>query len=151
MEQTKTYYKEGCHSEFIEYLFSDSPKDKGSIQLESTYVEPGKNIGLHTFEQLLMIFVDGLKYFYGNNEGKVTISELKKEDIEKVNEYFLSMNYKVNLEVFPTMNEYKFKFPNYFKNQENIKTETKLEDFYYEIFNETNCAYRISFASVVGA
>ena len=88
--------------------------------------------------------MDGLKYFYGEN-GKVDINKLEQEDIEKVNEYFLSMNYKVNLEVFPTMNEYKFKFPNYFKNQEHIKSETKLEDFYYEIFNETNCAYRISF------
>ena len=145
MAEKNTDYKEGSHSEFIEYLFSDSPKDKGVIQLESTYIEPGKNIGLHTFEQLLMIFVDGLKYFYGDSEGKVTISELKQEDIEKVNEYFLSMNYNVNLEVFPTMNEYKFKFPNYFKNQEHIKLETKLEDFYYEIFNETNCVYRISF------
>ena len=145
MAEKNTDYKEGSHSEFIEYLFSDSPKDKGVIQLESTYIEPGKNIGLHTFEQLLMIFVDGLKYFYGDSEGKVTISELKQEDIEKVNEYFISMNYKVNLEVFPTMNEYKFKYPNYFKNQGKICKETKLEDFYYEIFNETNCAYRISF------
>tara|TARA_B100000963_G_C22533796_1_gene628803 strand:- start:535 stop:981 length:447 start_codon:yes stop_codon:yes gene_type:complete len=145
MAETKVDYKEGTHSQFIEYLFSDSPKDKGSIQLESSSIEPGKNIGLHIFEQLLMIFVDGLKYFYGNSEGKVTISELKQEDIEKVNEYFLSMNYTVNLEVFPTINEYKFKFPNYFKNQEHIKNETKLEDFYYEIFNESNCAYRISF------
>ena len=137
-------YKEGSHSQFIEYLFSDSPKDKGVIQLESTYIEPGKNIGLHTFEQLLMIFVDGLKYFYGENN-KVDINKLKQGDIEKVNEYFISMNYKVNLEVFPTINEYKFKFPNYFKNQDNIKNETNLEDFYYEIFNENNCAYRISF------
>ena len=141
----KTDYKEGNHSQFIEYLFSDSPKDKGSIQLESNHIEPDKNIGLHTFEQLLMIFVDGLKYFYGNSEGKVTISELKKEDIEKVNEYFISMNYNVNLEVFPTMNEYKFKFPNYFNNQEHITNETNLKDFYYEIFGNNNCAYRISF------
>lgn len=144
MNNSETDYKEGDHSQFIQYLYCSEPRDKGSIQLESTYIEPGKNIGLHTFEQLLMIFVDGLKYFYGEND-KVTISELKKEDIEKVNKYFISMNYKVNLEVFPTMNEYKFKFPNYFKNQENIKSETKLEDFYYEIFDEGNCAYRISF------
>ena len=144
MPEPKTDYKEGSHSQFIEYLFSDSPKDKGVIQLESTYIEPGKNIGLHTFEQLLMIFVDGLKYFYGENN-KVDINKLKQGDIEKVNEYFISMNYKVNLEVFPTINEYKFKFPNYFKSQDNIKNETNLEDFYYEIFNENNCAYRISF------
>ena len=49
MSETKTDYKEGDHSQFIEYLFSDSPKDKGGIQLESTYIEQGKNIGLHTF------------------------------------------------------------------------------------------------------
>ena len=138
-------YKEGSHHEFIEYLFSDSPKERGVIQLESSYIEPDKNIGLHIFEQLLMIFVDGLKYFYGNSEGKVTISELSKENIEKVNEYFISMNYNVKLEVFQTMNEYKFKFPNYFKNQEHIKSETKLKDFYYEIFGDNNCAFRISF------
>ena len=140
----KIDYEEGSHSQFIQYLYSSEPRDKGIIQLESTYIEPGKNIGLHTFEQLLMIFVDGLKYFYGENN-KVDINKLKQEDIEKVNEYFISMNYKVNLEVFPTMNEYKFKFPNYFKNQGHIKKETTLEDFYYEIFNENNCAYRISF------
>ena len=92
-----------------------------------------------------MIFVDGLKYFYGDNNGKVNISELNKEDIEKVNQYFISMNYEVKLEVFKTINEYKFKFPNYFKNQEHIKNDTLLEDFYYEIFNENNCAFRISF------
>ena len=140
-----TEYKEGSHQEFINYLFSDSPKEKGIIVLESPLEEESKNINLHIFEQLLMIFVDGLKYFYGNSEGKVTISELKKEDIDKVNEYFISMNYEVKLEVFETINDYQFKFPNYFKNQEHIKKNTLLEDFYYEIFNETNCAFRISF------
>ncbi len=140
-----TEYKEGSHEEFINYLFSNSPKEKGIIVLESPLEDKNKNINLHIFEQLLMIFVDGLKYFYGNQEGKVTISELNKEDIEKVNQYFISMNYEVKLEVFETINEYKFKFPNYFKNQENIKNDTLLEDFYYEIFNENNCAFRISF------
>ena len=140
-----TEYKEGSHEEFINYLYSNSPKEKGIIVLESPLEDKNKNINLHIFEQLLMIFVDGLKYFYGNQEGKVTISELNKEDIEKVNQYFISMNYEVKLEVFETINEYKFKFPNYFKNQEHIKNDTLLEDFYYEIFNENNCVFRISF------
>ena len=140
-----TEYKEGSHEEFINYLYSNSPKEKGIIVLESPLEDKNKNINLHIFEQLLMIFVDGLKYFYGNQEGKVTISELNKEDIEKVNQYFISMNYEVKLEVFETINEYKFKFPNYFKNQEHIKNDILLEDFYYEIFNENNCAFRISF------
>ena len=143
----ETEYKEGNHNEFIQYLFSDSPKEKGEIELELPLLDPNKNIGLHIFEQLLMIFVDGLKYFYGEN-GKVNINSLKKEDIEKVNEYFISMNYSVKLDYFPTMNEYQFKFPNYFKNQEKITNETQLEDFFYEVFNERNSAFRIYFSKI---
>ena len=143
-----TIFKEGSHDDFIQYLFSDSPKEKGEVVLELPLLDEDKNIGLHIFEQLLMIFVDGLKYFYGENE-KVDISKLTEENIQKVNEYFVSMNYKVKLEVFPTMNDYKFKYPNYFNNQEHIKTETKLEDFYYEIFGDNNCAFRISFENIL--
>lgn len=139
---------EGNHDEFIKYLYSSNPKEKGTIKLELPLEEENKNINLHVFEQLLMIFVDGLKFFYGDSNGKVTISDLTREDIEKVNNYFISMNYKVNLEVFQTIHEYKFKFPNYFKNQEHIKKDTPLKDFYYEIYNNQNCAFRISFELV---
>jgi len=148
---TESEYKEGDHNEFIHYLFSDSPKEKGEISLELPLPEGSekcKNIGLHVFEQLLMIFVDGLKYFYGK-DNKVDINKLTKEDIEKVNEYFVSMNYSVDLKVFETMNDYQFKFPNYFKNQEHIRPETKLEDFYYEVFNNDNKVFRISFNNLL--
>ena len=140
-------YKEGDHVEFIQFLFSDSPKPQGTITLELPLSEPNKNVGLHVFEQLLMIFVDGLKYFFGKDE-KVNLSELTEENIIKVQEYFISMNYSAKVEVFSTMNEYQFKYPNYFKNQEKITNETQLEDFYYEVFNEHNCAYRISFLQI---
>lgn len=141
---TDTVFKEGNHQDFINYLYSNSPKDVGEVKLELPLNIPGKNLGLHEFEQLLMIFVDGLKYFYGENN-KVNIDTLTKENIEKVNEYFISMNYSVHLEVFPTMNDYKFKFPNYFKDQDRITKQVVLDDFYYEIFNKNNCAFRISF------
>ena len=140
-------YKEGSHSDFIEYLFSNEPKDKDSIQLESPHLDPNKNMGLHIFEQLLMIYVDGLKYFFGENQ-KVNINKLSQEDIEKVNQYFISMNYEVNLEVFATMNEYQFKFPNYFKDQQHIQSDTTLNDFYYEIYSENNKVFRISFRNM---
>jgi hypothetical protein len=143
-----TEYKEGDHDDFINYLFSDSPKEKGEVKLELPLNTPDKNLGLHEFEQLLMIFVDGLKYFYGIN-GKVNINNLTKEDVQRVNEYFLSMNYEVNLDVFLTMNEYIFKHPNYFKNQEHITSETELKDYYYEVYGKDNCVFRISFQKLV--
>jgi hypothetical protein len=143
-----TKYKEGDHNDFINYLFTDSPKEKGEVKLELPLNSPDKNLGLHEFEQLLMIFVDGLKYFYGEND-KVAINKLNKEDIQKVNKYFLSMNYEVCLDVFPTMNEYIFKHPNYFKDQKHITRQTELKDFYYEVYGKDNCVFRISFKKLV--
>ena len=143
-----TEYKEGNHDDFINYLFSNSPKDAGEVKLELPLNTPDKNLGLHEFEQLLMIFVDGLKYFYGEN-GKVDINNLTEDDIQKVNKYFLSMNYKVSLEIFPTMNEYIFKHPNYFKDQKHITKDIELKDYYYEVFGKDNCVFRISFQKLV--
>ena len=141
---TDTVFKEGDHQDFITYLFSHSPKEKGEVKLELPMNEPSKNLGLHEFEQLLMILVDGLKYFNGEN-GKVDINKLTKEDIQKVNKYFLSMNYEVYLDIFPTLNEYVFKYPNYFKDQKHITKDTELKDYYYEVYGKDNCVFRISF------
>lgn len=143
-----TEYKEGNHQDFINYLFSDSPKGVGEVKLELPLNIPGKNLGLHEFEQLLMIFVDGLKYFYGEND-KVNIHSLTENDIQRVNSYFLSMNYEVNLEIFPTLNEYIFKHPNYFKNQRHITNDTELKDYYYEVYGKENCVFRISFKNYI--
>ena len=141
---TDTVFKEGDHQDFINYLFSHSPKEKGEVKLELPLNEPGKNLGLHEFEQLLMILVDGLKYFNGEN-GKVDINNLTENDIQKVNSYFLSMNYEVQLDIFPTLNEYVFKYPNYFKDPKHITKDTELKDYYYEVYGKDNCVFRISF------
>ena len=141
---TDTEYKEGDHQDFINYLFSDSPKSVGEVKLELPLNEHDKNLGLHEFEQLLMIFVDGLKYFYGEKD-KVDINNLTENDIKRVNSYFLSMNYEVNVDIFPTMNEYIFKHPNYFKDQQHITNSTELKDYYYEVYGKDNCVFRIYF------
>ena len=68
-----------------------------------------KNIHLHIYEQLLQIFVDGLKYFYSNGEGKVDVTKLSIDDITKIQKYFESMNFLSKVDVFELMN-YEFKF-----------------------------------------
>ena len=145
MDSTNVDYKEGQHSDFIEYLFSSEPKEKGSIQLELPLDSTSKNKYHHIFEQLLMIFVDGLKYFYGNSEGKVNIQELQKKDIDLISTYFESFNFKVHVSIFPTIHEYEFKYPNYLKEPDKIKDTTQLMDFFYEIFCDHNIVYRIQF------
>lgn len=139
-------YYEGNHEDFIKYLFSNPPKQKGEIKLELPNYDKDKNDNLHLFEQLLMIFVDGLKFFYSDENNKVSISKLNKEDLYKINQYFNSINYEIKLEIFNSINEYQFKFPNYFNNQDKINSDTKLEDFFYETYDEVNVSYRISFS-----
>ena len=145
----ETEYKEGNHSEFIQYLFSDSPKDEGVITLELPLSGEGKNIGLHIFEQLLQIFVDGLKYLYGDGsvQGKVDISELTEENMETMKQYFLSIGFHIILDTYDQSN-YVAK-PNVFIDHELIKKDTMLNEFYYEILteneNKVKIIYRISF------
>ncbi len=141
-------YLDGNHQDFIQYLYSSGPKEQGSIQLECPLQDKDKNIGLHIFEQLLMIFTDGLKYFYSNEDGRVNICNLDKDKIDKINLYFQSMNYRAIVEVFQTINDYQFKYPNYFKHQNKINEKTVLKDFYYEMYDDLNVTYRISFESI---
>ena len=146
-----TEYKEGDHSEFIVYLFSSEPKPRNTIVLESPPLDPHKNRGLHIFEQLLMIFVDGLKYFHGNHENKVDVNTLTKEDISKIKLYFESMGYTSHVDIFETVFEYQFKHPNYFKDKSKITPDTQLDDFYYEIFGTNNRVFRVSFSYIGGS
>jgi hypothetical protein len=150
MSEEGTEYKEGSHSEFIRYLFGSSPKPPNTIVLESPINDTSKNPELHIFEQLLMIFVDGLKYFHGDDQGKIDINQIAASDLSIIHEYFHSMGYESMVDVFPTINEYKFRYPDYFKDQDKITESCVLRDFYYEIYGHNNVVFRISFMFKIG-
>ena len=145
----KPIEKEGDGDDFTIFLFSHKPFEKNSIKLELDEPEPGKHIGLHIFEQLLQIFVDGLKYLYGDGslQGKVDISKLTQENIETMKLYFLSIGFHVILDIYDQSN-YIAK-PDVFMNHKLIKEDTMLNEFYYEILtedeNKVKMIYRISF------
>ena len=58
----KPIEKEGDADDFTIFLFSHKPNEPNSIKLELDEPEKNKHIGLHIFQQLLQIYVDGLKY-----------------------------------------------------------------------------------------
>jgi len=130
--------------DFIKYMFDTEPKPKDTIQLECPDIPPNKNTHLHIFEQLLMIYVAGLKHLWADSEGKVDLTELTEDNIGLMKRYFESINYVVNIEVFD-LNTYQFKFPDYFKNQEKITSKTLLTDLFYEAQGQDTNMYRISF------
>ena len=100
MENSDTEYKTDSKPEdFIQFLFGKEPQQKNTIKLEIDPPEKNKHIGLHIFEQLLQIFVDGLKYFYGD-DGKVDIQKLTSENIEMMAHYFSSIGYRLIFETF---------------------------------------------------
>ena len=145
----KPIEKEGDGDDFTIFLFSHKPFEKNSIKLELAEPEKDKHIGLHIFEQLLQIFVDGLKYLYGDGsvQGKVDISELTEENMETMKKYFLSIGFHIILDTYD-QSDYVAK-PDVFMNHELIKEDTMLNEFYYEILtedeNKVKIIYRISF------
>ena len=135
MENKDTKYLEDNEpDDFIKFLFSKQPQEKNSIKLELGIPGKNKHIGLHIFEQLIQVFVDGLRYLYGDN-GKVNIQDLTEDNIELMKKYYLGIGYKLVFETFDKTN-YEPK-PNIFMEHNLIKKDTALQDFYYEVSSET--------------
>ena len=73
MENKETEYLNGDGDDFTIFLFSKKPMKPNTVKLQ---LNPGKNdihIGLHIFQELLMIFTLGAKYLFSKN--------LKEKDI----------------------------------------------------------------------
>ena len=132
MENKDTEYIDGDADEFTIFLFSKPPKEKNSIKLELNPSKEKIHIGLHIFQELLMIFTAGMKYLFSEEE-KIDVTKLDQKDIKLMNDYFESIGFQVNVEVF-TISEYldNMKLPNYFLKKELITENTMLDEFYYE-------------------
>ena len=146
MENKDTEYIDGDADDFTIYLFSNEPQEKNSIKLELSKPREDIKIGLHIFQELLMIFTSGMKYLYANGKDTVNINELSMDDIKNIKKYLASIGFKAIIETF-TIHKYleNMKLPNYFLNQELIEDNTMLKDIYYEITTEEFMIYRISF------
>ena len=143
MEDDNTEYIDGNADDFTIFLFSSPPKDKNSIKLELGPTN-GIHIGLHIFQELLMIFTSGLKYLFSKDD-IMDVTLLEDKDIELMNQYFESFGHTILIEKF-TISDYlsNMKLPNYFLKQELIKENTSLDAFYYETALE-GIIYRVTF------
>lgn len=144
MENEDTEYIEGNGDDFLKYIFSKEPREKNSVKLELDPPDEGVKLGLHIFQELLMVFTMALKYLYSDGED-LNISTITSEDIDKINRHFNSFGFSVLVERF-TIQDYlsNMKVPNFFKNKELIKDDTLLREIYYETFTNDNI-YRITF------
>ena len=142
---------DGGGDEFTKFLFSHPVKEPNTIKLELGPPENGVQIGLHIFQELLQIFVDGLKYLFGqqsdnDNEGKVDINSLGVDNIDLMKRYFLSIGFKLILDVFNRKNY--VSGPDIFNNKSLIKENTMLDEYFYEVItyvDDKEKIYRVSF------
>ena len=144
---------DGDGDDFTIFLFSHPVKEPNTIKLELTPPERGVHIGLHIFQELLQIFTDGIKYFYGQqsdkheDNGKVDINSLTVENIDLMKRYFLSIGFQLILDVY-TPEDYVSK-PDIFNDKSLIKENTMLDEYFYEIStydsDDSEKIYRVSF------
>ena len=144
MENHDTEYIEGNGDDFLKFLFSSEPRVENSVKLELDPPKDGIKLGLHIFQELLMVFTMGLKYLYADNN-VLNISSISESDVNKINKHFNSFGYVLIIEEL-TVSDYlsNMKLPNYFKEKDLIKDDTLLKDIYYETF-VNSVIYRISF------
>lgn len=82
------------YEQFVETFFSQEPKQSGhvSISLDCDTIQD-------LFEKLVLLFKDGLVYFYGDNNKKINLESLSSEQIAFINRYFHSFRINVNFKV----------------------------------------------------
>jgi hypothetical protein len=145
----KPIEKQGDGDDFTIFLFSHGVNEPNSIKLELGPPENGIQIGLHIFQELLQIFVDGLKYLYSdsdNDSGKVDINSLTTDDIDLMKRYFLSIGFKLILDVFDRKDY--ISRPDIFNDKSLIREDTMLDEYFYEVatyVDDKEKIYRVSF------
>jgi len=145
----KPIEKQGDGDDFTIFLFSHGVNEPNSIKLELGPPEKGVQIGLHIFQELLQIFVDGLKYLFSDSDniGKVDINSLSVDDIDLIKRYFLSIGFKLILDVFDRKNY--ISRPDIFNDKSLIKENTMLDEYFYEVVtydsSDQEKIYRVSF------
>ena len=145
----KPIEKQGDGDDFTIFLFSHGVNEPNSIKLELGPPENGVQIGLHIFQELLQIFVDGLKYLYSDNDNdnyKVDINSLGVDDIDLMKRYFLSIGFKLILDVFDRKDY--ISRPDIFNDKSLIEENTMLDEYFYEVItyvDDKEKIYRVSF------
>jgi len=81
--------------ELVELIFSGEPKPKSSIEIgleDQTADLQNQNRNI-IFEVLSQVFVRGLEFLYK----KKVVSNLSKQEFNRINEYLESISYKTNV------------------------------------------------------
>ena len=99
------------------------------------------------FESLLIIFTNGMKYLFGNQNGVVDLDKLSSEDIELFQKYLNSMGFLFYFDVFDDSNENREKTQNMKYTNLTLHSQSKLSDMFFPLLSKGKI-YLINFNSL---
>lgn len=114
---------------FADKIFIESVKSPCSIQLEGFQ---DMNMG-DLFEFLLIVFTNGLRVLYGDDNGKVELDQLTPDQFDKVNQYFHSFGFDSVYLIYPIVVEDQIDFQKLSYQDKEITPETDLTDLCFPI------------------
>lgn len=82
------------YDNFIEEFFGSEPSEKNSVMVSLDC----DNI-TELFEKLVLLFKDGLVFFFAGEDKKINLEDLSSDQIEHINKYFNSLFMNVNFKI----------------------------------------------------
>jgi hypothetical protein len=123
-------------------LFSQPPGETNShkISFDTTNLR-------HLFESLLIIFTNGMKFLFGNDNGIVELDNLSPDNIELFQKYFNSMGFLFYFDVFDDSNENREKTQSMKYTNLTLHSQSHLSDLFFPLLCKNNI-YLINFNSL---
>ena len=134
--------------DLVNNIFNRQPQPKKSFQLQ--FIE---NLSVkEVFEFLITFFTEGSKYKYGteNSEGKITvdISKWTQKELKIMEDYFASVFFKLNVEIYETSKSKHINFNLMSYSKQVIGKNTPLNTLKFPLYTQ-NTIYVISFDYLV--
>ena len=82
------------YDNFIEEFFGSEPRNKNSVMVSLDC----DNL-TELFEKLMLLFKDGLVYFFAGEDKKIDLENLTSDQIQHINKYFNSLFIDINFKV----------------------------------------------------
>ena len=96
------------------------------------------------FESLLIIFTNGMKILFGNQNGVVELGNLSENDIILVRDYFSSMGFIFYFDIYDDSNENRDKTQKMKYTNLNLNNNSRLKDLFFPLLSKEKI-YLINF------
>mgnify|MGYP001231627225 CR=1 FL=1 len=96
------------------------------------------------FESLLIIFTNGMKILFGNQNGVVELGNLSENDIILVRDYFSSMGFIFYFDIYDDSNENRDKTQKMKYTNLNLNNNYRLKDLFFPLLSKEKI-YLINF------